>query len=254
MDSFCTELSRASVLPHASLPSSSKLYDVDAAPVALWLGLLSGNLTVVSCESRATSVVLSLRSRRAPLDAPPPSALARAAFDAAVRGTSQKVVALQARSSPSAIAGRLRQVTHAMGLRCNFKQVPLGIPLLAHSVGHPQLVEYYWGERSRDGAAAFLICLKRCDDALDFALSPGELTVARMLLDGYTHHEIAARRETSIRTVANQISSLYRKVGTSGRFELIRRLVDDASRLGAPALRRGVMPHWATQAALSPQA
>lgn len=254
MDSFRTELSRTSVLPHASHPSSDELYDVDAAPVALWLGLLSGHMTVVSWESRPSSVVLTLKSRLAPMDASPPSATARAAFDAAVRGTLQKVVALEAHASPSAVAGRLRQVTHAMGLSGNFKHLPLAIPLLAHAVGHPQLVEYYWGERSRDGGATFLVCLKRGDDALDFILSPGELAVARLLLDGYTHHAIAAQRETSVRTVANQISSVYRKLGTSGRFELIRHLVDDADRVGAPTLRRRNVPHWAMQAAISPRA
>jgi DNA-binding CsgD family transcriptional regulator len=53
------------------------------------------------------------------------------------------------------------------------------------------------------------------------ALSPAESHVMQHLLEGRTNAEIAALRATSPRTVANQIASLFRKLGVSSRLELV---------------------------------
>jgi DNA-binding CsgD family transcriptional regulator len=55
-------------------------------------------------------------------------------------------------------------------------------------------------------------------------LTPAERQVLALLLEGRTASEIAARRSTSPRTVANQLASIYRKLGVQGRRELIARL------------------------------
>jgi DNA-binding CsgD family transcriptional regulator len=53
------------------------------------------------------------------------------------------------------------------------------------------------------------------------SLSPAESAVAAHLLDGRTNAEIARLRGTSERTVANQVASLYRKLGVKSRLELL---------------------------------
>jgi DNA-binding NarL/FixJ family response regulator len=44
--------------------------------------------------------------------------------------------------------------------------------------------------------------------------------VAQALLRGHSQREIAQQRSTSVRTVANQVQSIYRKYGVRSREEL----------------------------------
>lgn len=55
-------------------------------------------------------------------------------------------------------------------------------------------------------------------------LAPGEREVLRLLLAGHSNIEIATARGTSVRTIANQVASLLKKLGARSRFELIGRL------------------------------
>src|SRR5882672_5254558 len=48
-------------------------------------------------------------------------------------------------------------------------------------------------------------------------LSKAERDVAIMLLRGCSYRDIAAQRRSSTRTVANQLQSVFRKVGVSSR-------------------------------------
>jgi DNA-binding CsgD family transcriptional regulator len=57
------------------------------------------------------------------------------------------------------------------------------------------------------------------------SVEAGRLTVAESevllrLLDGCTNDEIATQRGVSMRTVANQVASIFRKLGVSSRSEL----------------------------------
>src|SRR5437868_11224901 len=54
-------------------------------------------------------------------------------------------------------------------------------------------------------------------------LTPAERDVLARVVAGASNAEIAKARGTSIRTVANQIASLLRKLGASSRFDLTRR-------------------------------
>ena len=57
--------------------------------------------------------------------------------------------------------------------------------------------------------------------ALD-SLTEAERAVATLVIDGLSNAEIATRRGTSVRTVANQLQSLYRKLNVASRLELAR--------------------------------
>ncbi|HEX7604104.1 MAG TPA: helix-turn-helix transcriptional regulator [Polyangiaceae bacterium] len=54
-------------------------------------------------------------------------------------------------------------------------------------------------------------------------LTPAENDVVLGILSGQSNAEIAARRRRSTRTVANQIASIYRKLGVSSRSDLAAR-------------------------------
>lgn len=51
-------------------------------------------------------------------------------------------------------------------------------------------------------------------------LTPAEREVTVLLLDGRDNASIAEERGTSLRTTANQIASVFRKLGVSSRAEL----------------------------------
>jgi DNA-binding NarL/FixJ family response regulator len=74
---------------------------------------------------------------------------------------------------------------------------------------------------------------ERIDDDLvvfswDVAGPPPQLTSAERavlvrVVRGESNQAIAAVRNTSVRTIANQVASLLRKTGAASRFDLIRR-------------------------------
>ncbi len=58
-------------------------------------------------------------------------------------------------------------------------------------------------------------------------LSPAEAHVLALVLDGYDNASIAEARNTSVRTTANQVATIFRKLGVGSRGEL-------AAKLGKP--------------------
>jgi DNA-binding CsgD family transcriptional regulator len=60
-------------------------------------------------------------------------------------------------------------------------------------------------------------------------LTAAEAAVAREAVAGRSNAEIARRRGSSPRTVANQLASAYRKLGVVSRAELAARLIGDGT-------------------------
>lgn len=61
-------------------------------------------------------------------------------------------------------------------------------------------------------------------------LTPVEREVAELLLGGASYREIAARRGRSVRTIAKQVASVFKKLGVSSRSELAAVLVSQRVR------------------------
>ncbi|HEV3191125.1 MAG TPA: helix-turn-helix transcriptional regulator [Polyangiaceae bacterium] len=57
------------------------------------------------------------------------------------------------------------------------------------------------------------------------SLSSAERDIAIALLEGLSNSEIATARRTSLRTVANQVGSLLRKLGARSRADAVASLV-----------------------------
>jgi DNA-binding NarL/FixJ family response regulator len=72
---------------------------------------------------------------------------------------------------------------------------------------------------STEGDLVVLTFPLSCEPAA--ALTDAESHVLELLLDGRTNAEIAARRGTTPRTVANQVQSLFDKLGVRSRLELV---------------------------------
>jgi DNA-binding NarL/FixJ family response regulator len=70
-----------------------------------------------------------------------------------------------------------------------------------------------------------VVSAPRPDLRLPARLSNAELSVVRRLLEGSSHAQISSERGTSARTVANQLATAFRKLGVSGRGQLVDRLI-----------------------------
>jgi DNA-binding CsgD family transcriptional regulator len=55
-------------------------------------------------------------------------------------------------------------------------------------------------------------------------LSAAEREVVHWLLRGKSNAQVAAKRRTAVRTAANQVASIFRKIGVGSRAELVARL------------------------------
>lgn len=55
-------------------------------------------------------------------------------------------------------------------------------------------------------------------------LTPAERDVAALIVAGRSNAEIARARRVSVRTIANQVAAILRKMNVASRFELAERL------------------------------
>ena len=55
-------------------------------------------------------------------------------------------------------------------------------------------------------------------------LTPAEREIARAIVDGASNAEIARRRGTSLRTVANQVASILARLGASSRAQVAAKM------------------------------
>ena len=69
--------------------------------------------------------------------------------------------------------------------------------------------------------SAQTIIALRPDNELSAELSPAQSLVARLVMEGKSHAEIAALRQVSTRTVANQLAAVFEQLDVSGRAELL---------------------------------
>lgn len=74
------------------------------------------------------------------------------------------------------------------------------------------------------GGERLLIFSVPLEEVAEHGLTPSESEVAQAVCQGLSNHEIAQRRQTSVRTVANQLASIYEKLEVHSRAELVVKL------------------------------
>jgi DNA-binding NarL/FixJ family response regulator len=163
-----------------------------------------------------------------------PAAKERRIVGLLLDGASQKQIAFELGVSLSTVNVCVHGMLKKLEVKCTEHLV-----LLASAVGHlseEQLLAMsrraVSGEALEDGVdLAFEVAM---DAAAMGELTSAEERVALYVLEGRSNADIALLRGTSERTVANQIAAVFRKLGASGRVELVRRLV--AARIGEAPL------------------
>jgi DNA-binding NarL/FixJ family response regulator len=178
----------------------------------LWAGLVDGRwslLDVVDTDGRRYTVL-----RENPLDVRSSIALSERERQVAYligRGHHVKLVAYELGLAPSTVRSQLRSALRKLNLEDR-----AGLHRLVATMKHP-------ADTTRLDEMSVLALVDARLELPDL-LSDAEAEVARLVYHGQSNAEIAQSRGTATRTVANQIASIFTKLGIGSRAELIRLL------------------------------
>jgi len=182
----------------------------------LWAELISGRVALAEVRHAGARCYARLRPGSGDcLEQDPALQLLERVF----LGDTQKVLAYEHDVTGATIATRCANVLEAFAPGQEVSRAPMLLVMAVHA------------------AHGVAIATARCDDScagepgpwinceLPFAglqqrLSPCEFDVARLLIEGKRHSEIATLRKTSVRTTANQLASIFSKLRVSGRAQL----------------------------------
>jgi DNA-binding CsgD family transcriptional regulator len=184
----------------------------------LWRWLVTGNVVLRSilCTESRTCALLEERTGASTLS---PTKLA--IFQRLLLGQSQKAVALDMGSSISTVSSAARDCLVALTCIHQPSRAPLLLFMAVHAAeGYPMRE----ARLESAGPGRWLLLSDQPDAPLRDKLPAAELSAVRLLIEGRTYQEMAALRRTSPRTIANQLSAVFRKLGVSGRSELLSKL------------------------------
>lgn len=203
----------------AMLAEANAATDIDLAN--LWGELVAGTCRILDGFFTKDRHYLILSNA----SCPPMAGRRLAIVEAVLSGTRQKSIAIDMDLAPSTVALNARLALQSLGVN--------GKP----SRAHPLLMLAARASRdsitavvrrstvaARDGSALTVVSATRPDHFLGSTLPLAELDVIRSLVEGNSYAEIARSRGTSTRTIANQITAVFRRLKLSGRNELVQRL------------------------------
>ena len=198
------------------------------AALRAWPGLASGRWTLVEhFESDGRRYYVALRNEP---DAVPLVKLTQQeqrVVEHAVHGEPSKVIAGVLDLEESTVSTHLRRAMAKLRVRSRAELIGLGsaVQLATVPAGDPA------GDTAGDGAGGDddALLVMRTRDAVTgeldhFGLTRAEKEVALGILQGQTNEDIARRRGSRLRTVANQVQAIFRKAGVNARAELVARL------------------------------
>jgi DNA-binding NarL/FixJ family response regulator len=149
-----------------------------------------------------------------------------------VVGSSQKVIGIDLEVAASTVSMHLGSGLTRLGLQCCVSRLPLSFNLIvlapptAGGVARARVSEY--------AAGKLLVSVAWPKQSLLGRLSSSERAVTELMIAGLTNREISRHRGTSMRTVANQLASIFAKFKLSGRLELMAHLATHTLRTEPP--------------------
>jgi len=188
----------------------------------LWRELCEGSWKFVHTFSSATRCYAILREQVIPRP-PEPRLLTMLAL--VMTGERRKVLAFDLNLSVSTVSGAVQSCFRSMGLEC--RHAPTLLIMAVCDIRQTKLPAASWKLAPLEyaGARYFVVSVRRPDLTFPSRLSAAETAVIHELVSGLSYADIAEKRATSVRTVANQIAAAFRKLGVSGRQSLIERLI-----------------------------
>lgn len=193
----------------------------------LWRLLMAGSARIVTsyCTEQNACLEIEITSGKPrPLRQRDAKLLERTLL-----GESQKRIALDLKRAVSTIATLIGRAVMDVGLTCRVSQAPVVLVMMTHAAQDPLVPRpatlrcLETGENPR-----FIVSVPRPERAFRAGLNPAERDIVRLRVEGLSYAEMAKTRNTSPRTIANQVGAVYRKLGVSGRLALLSRVVQSA--------------------------
>lgn len=204
----------------------------------IWDALLGGTTMVADAFYVGTTSYLVVTDSEG---ATPLSPRMRLALASALRGTSHKAVAIDLGVGASTVASALKTGLARLGLGGLPSKVPLCLAALAQAAASESPTRYLSSARVSTLGRQYEVIRAHPAD-LGHLLSPAVEQVVALHAQGKSYAEIAATRNTSTRTVANQISSAFQRLRVSGRADLLSCLIGGPCCEDATAIERSSIP------------
>lgn len=142
-------------------------------------------------------------------------------------GADQNRIAVELALAPSTIACEARKGLEAIGAHGRPSRVhPLVMMLATAAHGKDERLIARLQQFQEDGQETRIVDIPRPEQSLDGIVSTAEIDVVSQLVEGWPHANIASRRGTSRRTIANQVSAVFQRLLVSGRNELLHKLFE----------------------------
>jgi DNA-binding NarL/FixJ family response regulator len=209
----------------------------------LWKQLVSGALRIVDTFHSEQRCYLTLTAPSTVGKTPRRlSARKVETLQRILLGERQKTVALDCNLAASTIALTVAECLRTLGLDSRTARVPALVAFAAHAArGETETLECKLSDFILPASAECarersyrVVSVARPDLEIGSSLSAAEYAVARLLVEGKSYAEMAVVRGTSVRTVANQVASVFQKVGVSGRSEFLSCLVRSGRAQASP--------------------
>jgi DNA-binding CsgD family transcriptional regulator len=190
----------------------------------VWLSLISGQCFLLDGHYSEEQCFLTLERRARPRA----RHLIRsrvALLQRILLGQSQKSVAIDFGLAISTVALACSDCLRNMGKNHLSSRAPVLLVMAAHAAHGLGLPLARVQRVLRGSSECWRLSMPRPDRSLPPGLTLAEEAVTRLLVEGHSHARIAELRAASPRTVANQLASAFRKLGISGRAELLANLI-----------------------------
>jgi DNA-binding NarL/FixJ family response regulator len=185
--------------------------------LALWQGLVAGEWSLVDhWESGGRRYLAAYRNRpdlRDPRALTPPEC---AVLQYLVLGASNKDISFALGLPAGTVTSRVTNVLKKLGVRRRVDLAALANPSRMDRLDVPVA----------DREVGILAVDARPRGAAADALSLVEREVTSYVARGWSNERIAAERRVSPRTIANQLRSIYEKLGVTNRSQLVRATTD----------------------------
>ncbi len=198
----------------------------------LWMLFMSGVYRLDEYRFSDTECEIRIRYPDPNERLPTLSAKSRPIFERVLLGESQNSVAIDLGLSSSSVAGACKQALSGIAVEHRSRCTPVVLIIAAHAAHGFRFPDARTCS-DRAGIGSLTLRLARPDLVLPAVLSPREQDIVRRLVGGWSTSSLAAERPTSKRTIANQLASIFQKLGVSGRGELLARVVRDHSAMWA---------------------
>jgi DNA-binding NarL/FixJ family response regulator len=194
----------------------------------LWRLLMAGQLFIEATyclEGRCFGVV-ARRARQQPARAESVEILERV-----FESESQKAVAYELGLSIATVATHSASVLDSICTKHLVSRAPIIVVMAALAARGVPLGSARFDEARSDGR--WVLSVEVPAKSLRNRLSQAEYEVAQLTIEGASHAQIAQARASSVRTVANQLASVFQKLDASGRAALRTKAIHEYAALQA---------------------